>query len=136
MNTPGTARLGTVIGSSSSDTRASGSVTFGGEPSASQTITVGGRPYEYVSTGPFIADDLEHPASIPPLFGVQAYAAQFATAINAGTFAGTANADVYATRVGAAVTLWARASGPGGNDITLATTSGNITVSGATLTGG
>lgn len=115
---------------------ATGTVALSGNPTAADTVTLGSTTYTFVSalTG---ANDV--------LIGATAAdtAANLAAAINGGAGVGTVygvgtvlNPDASATVATATVTAKARTAGTAGNSIALAKTGTNITVSGATLTGG
>lgn len=107
---------------------ATGTVTFStAVPVANDRVTIGGQAITFVAANPMgmqvlIADTLAHQATA------------LANFINETPALG-----VTATAAGPVVTVRARGAGTGGNAITLAktaATAANITVSGATLTGG
>lgn len=132
MTTLGCARLGSAIGVGTSITRASGTATFNAALAAGDSITIGGQLYEWIEVGPYGPGSMLFIAGQPP----EQYAAQLIYAVNTGIFGGSPNASVYATISGAVVTLWSRVSGADGNSITLTKAAANITLSGATLSGG
>lgn len=116
--------------------RATGTVTFTGQPLNTETVTIDGRVYTF-KTVLAAADDI--------LIGATANdtAANLAAAINdsgvEGTNYGTGttvNLDVTAAAVAGVVTLTAILPGTAGNAVTLAEAATNVAVSGATLTGG
>jgi hypothetical protein len=124
------------------DTSGTGTITIGTVPVAGDTVTVGATTYKFVAA-------LANPNDVLIVAGsMNNNARNLEAAINANTnqcsggppcygTGTTANASVTATRNNNVVTVTAITSGPGGNSIALATTSGGrITVSGATLTGG
>lgn len=123
--------------SSGGGVKASGTVTFSGPGADGDTVTIAGQQYELV-TGPVAA-----PYEV--LIGASgaATAANLLNAINAGAGSGVAygtgtlqNPQVSASAAGSVLTISARASGTGGNAITLAENGANTAVSGATLAGG
>jgi len=117
-----------VIGA---DTFATGTATVTAAPlSVGDTLTLSGNVLTGVlSTRTSGADDFSVSGGTP-----DAVAAEIAAAINdvANSFAAT----VEATVAGAIITLTAVTAGSGGNAITLATSTADITLSGGTLTGG
>lgn len=125
-----------IVSDGPAGTQASGTITFAGNPTAADTVTLGTTTYTLVSalTG---ANDV--------LIGATAAdtAANLAAAINAGPGVGTVygagtvmNPDASATVATATVTAKARTAGTAGNSIALTKAGTNINVSGATLTGG
>lgn len=117
-------------------TKATGTVTFADVGDPNDTVVIGGQTYtlKTVLAG---ANDV--------LIGgtLAATASNLNAAINAGVGAGTvygngtvANASVSSTVAAGVVTLTALAAGTAGNAITLTKTGTDITVSGATLSGG
>ncbi|MGF6837064.1 hypothetical protein QF001_000931 [Paraburkholderia youngii] len=113
--------------STGAGTAASGTITFGGLPAANDTVTIGGTVVTFVSSAP---------TGNQVLIGTTA--AQ--TAANLQSFL-QASADTniskcsYSTNL-AVTTVTYKTVGTAGNAFTLAKVSTNITVSGATLTGG
>lgn len=119
-------------------TSATGTATVTSNAANNNTVTIGGQVYTFKTslTAPTTANEV--------LIGVDAdaSAANLNAAINKAAGGGTtygsntvANAYVTSTVATNVVTLTSRIPGPDGNAITL-TESGNLTVSGATLTGG
>lgn len=130
----GPASLGTAVGVGTSITRARGTVTFNAAAAVADSVTVNVDILAWSNTGPFVPGEIPYPVAETPT--ATDFAAQYAEAINSGASGGTAHPDVYATRSGAVVTLWARVAGSAGNSITLAKSGANIAISGATLAGG
>lgn len=107
---------------------ADGTVTFAtSAPVNDETVTINGVVFTFKTT-PAAKNDMAIPASI------NAAATALAAAVN-DTDSGVSSL-VYATAAAGVVTLTARDIGTTANSVTLATTGSNITVSGATLTGG
>lgn len=119
---------------------ASGTLTFTGNPQASDTVEVGGQTYLFVaslSVGPEVPYEV--------LIGVdaEATATNLAAAVNEDVGEGTAysagtvaNPAVSATVAGAVVTVTARVAGAAGNAIALATDSAGVLLSDTNLSGG
>lgn len=109
--------------------QASGTITFTGNPLNNDTVTINGIVITFVTAGPTGNQVL-----------IGGTAAQ--TAVNLNTFlTNSVNANLllmtYAVNVGTAVvTCTAVSVGTAGNTLTLVKSSANITLSGATLTGG
>lgn len=121
----GVGNVSSVVVTDNSGVHASGSVTFAANPANNDTITVNGQ----VATFKTVAA-LAHEIPIGSTASVTAQ--NFKAEI-------TAYPVLYAVNASGAVnviTLVARASGVGGNAITLAKSGANPTLSGATLTGG
>ncbi len=120
-----------------SGTKGTGTVTFATAPPANNdTVVVAGRTYTFKTTLTGVADEI----LIGATFTISAQ--NFKAAINheagEGTLYGVGTATniyVVASGAAAAITLTALRIGTGGN-VTLTKTATNITVSGATLTGG
>lgn len=115
---------------------ATGTITFADVGDADDEVSIGGQVYTLKAT-PTNPYDVDIGAS------ATATAANLAAAINAGAGAGTAygsgtvaNTDVSASAALGVVTVTARVSGTAGNSVTLTKTGTDITVSGATLSGG
>lgn len=106
---------------------ASGNITFTGNPSPADTVTVNGTVVTFVAASP---------TGNQVLIGASAAA----TATNLHTFlAASANVNILASTysvAGLVITVTAASVGVAGNSITLAEASTSLTVSGATLTGG
>ncbi|CAG9228870.1 hypothetical protein [Burkholderia vietnamiensis] len=106
---------------------AAGSVTFNSVPVEGDKLTVNGTAFTF-KAAPVAATDIliEGTAS--------AQATQVASVLSASADANV-SACTYAA-VGAVVNVTAKTAGTAGNSITLAETGGELSVSGATLTGG
>lgn len=113
-----------------SNTFATGSITVDGLLSAGDTIVIGGFTLTGVA-GPRTSGQDDFDASLGT---VNALATEIAAALNDedNSFAGL----VEASALGATITTDAFEAGSGGNAITLVTTGVNLSLSGATLTGG
>lgn len=107
-------------------TAASGTVTFSGQPSDGDTVTVAGIVYTFKNTPTRLRD-------VPILGSATLTAQAFKAAVN-NTALGVTG--VAATGASTTITLTAIAGGTGGNAITLAKSGTNLAVSGATLSGG
>ena len=104
--------------------KATGTFTFaGGLPIAEQNITVNGTVYTFKA------------ASAGPT-EITIGANETATAANAASIIDANDSDVDAVSVGGTLTISAARTGEYGNAITLAEAATNVTVSGATLSGG
>lgn len=130
---------GTTLSFSDDDTftvvwagaRSTGTISVLGSPvGVGQTITIGGRV--------LTATNVARTSGLNDFNGALATAAEIATDIaDAIQDAGNQFRDlVSASESGSLVTLYAREYGTGGDAITLAETSANTTVSGATMSGG
>jgi hypothetical protein len=129
-----------VLATVSGAVRASGTITVGaGNAANGDTVTVGGVVYTFRTTL------VSGGAANEVLIGgnVSASAQNLVAAINAGAGAGTnygtgtiKHPSVTATNSGGVVTVTAVSYGTIGNSITLAAAGANLSVSGATLTGG
>ena len=115
---------------------ATGTVTFADTGDLNDTVTINGQIYKLVTA-------LAAPNDVLIGGSGAATASNLAAAINAGVGSGTvygsatvANTAVNATLAGTVINLTAKASGTGGNAITLTKAGTDITVSGATLAGG
>ena len=115
---------------------ATGTLTFGGNVSASDTVTVGSVTYTYTNSVS-AANDV--------LLGASKSASMnnLAAAINGGDGEGedygsgtVANAAATASVSGSTVTITAKVAGSAGNSIALGESSDEITASGETLSGG
>lgn len=102
---------------------ATGTVNITGLPVANETVTINGQVYVFKAAAA---------GALEVTIGADANAtgANLATKINANSVVVTAN------NVAGVVTLTAVSAGAAGNSITLAEAATNVTVSGATLTGG
>jgi hypothetical protein len=116
---------------------ATGTVNITGLPVAAETVTIGGQIYTWRAAVGATANEVKIGAD------ATASAANLAAAINLGAGSGTVygsattvNASVTASPAIGVVTLTSRLAGTVGNAITLTEASTNLTVSGATLTGG
>lgn len=104
-----------------------GVLTFIGNVSADDTVTVGAKTYKFVAT-PAAENDVDLGATS------SLSAINLKRAINEGTNGGsyytdtTINVDVVAARSGLVLTLTARKTGPDGNDLALSKSAANITV--------
>ena len=114
---------------------ASGSLTFAGNVSADDTVTIGAKTYTFKAS-PASENDVD--------IGTTATqsAINLLRAVNEGTNGGSYHADTtintegYASRSDLVLTITARKYGPEGNDVALSTTASNITASAAYLSGG
>lgn len=105
---------------------ASGTVTFAtAAPTDGETVSVNGIVYTFRAT-PTLANDV----------ALGTTPAEAAANLNAALVADAAGSNVVSTVAGAVVTIRATLAGAPGNAIALAETGVNITVSGATLSGG
>jgi hypothetical protein len=113
--------------STGAGTDASGTITLTGNPAVNDTVTIGGTTITFVAASP---------TGNQVLIGASANATatnlQVFLAASTDTNISKANYSVNA----AVVTVTYKTVGTGGNAFTLAKSSTNITVSGATLTGG
>ncbi len=133
----GTTMSGGTAGSGSG-TAATGSLTANANPTAGETVTIGGTTYTFVST----LDSTPDEVLIDATNGAQGTLANLADAINGNTAdAGTnystdttANSSVIASANGSTLTLTASQPGTSGN--TVATTSTWGSFGATTLTGG
>lgn len=108
---------------------ASGTVTFSGQPTAADTVTVNGRVWTFVASGA-----TTYQVNIGASLAITL--ANFASQYNAAK-ATTANISNISISASATVlTFTADMVGIAGNAFTLAESGTNITVSGATFTGG
>lgn len=119
---------GTHVRVATNGVRASGTATFAGLPTAAQTITINGVAFTARASGA-VANEFNIGAS------GAATAVNLAAAINASTTAKIKNI-ITADVVGAVVTLTCLVPGSIGLLCTLANTLTNVSISGATLTGG
>lgn len=117
----GTVESRTEVGS----TKATGTVTFANAPAAGDTVTINGTVFTFVAANPV-------GTQLIPAANATAQATAFAAMVNTVTAA----TGVTAAAAAGVVTLTAAAAGVVGNAITLAEAGTDITVSGATLTGG
>lgn len=101
---------------------ATGSLTFSGNVTAADTLTIGSTTYTFVASNPS-TNEIEIGATLAETI------AAIAAALNAGEV-------VDATAGEGKLDLVAATAGAAGNSIALATTSTAITVSGSTLSGG
>lgn len=110
--------------------KAAGSVVFAGQPSDTETVTIGSITYTFVSALA-VANDV--------LIGADAAATRnnLVAAINGAAGVGVtygtgtvANADVTAQASGADAALAAAAAGPDGNDLAISEAATNVTVTG------
>lgn len=137
QNNPGGARnISNLVLYSGTLTAATGTISFGGTGADNDTITIGDVTYKLVTT-PSAAFDVKLGATAADT------ASNLAKAINLSGVAGTdygtgttVHPGVTATASTSTVTVTAKVGGLGGNSIALAKTGSNITVSGATLSGG
>lgn len=116
-----------LVGQLSPGTRASGSVVFTANPSASHTITIGGTAWTFVAsgaTGPQTNIGASLAATLTAL----------ASALNASADANIAKGVYVATPT--ALIVFAKTAGTDGNAVTLASSNVNAVASAATLTGG
>lgn len=116
---------------------ATGTVNITGLPVAAETVTIGGQIYTWRAAVGATANEVKIGAD------ATACAANLAAAINLGAGSGTVygsattlNASVTASPAIGVITLTSRLAGTAGNAVTLTEASTNLTVSGATLTGG
>lgn len=125
-NLPGGARgvSNVAVVAASAGNKAAGTLTFGAQPSAGDTVTINGSVITFVASGP---------AGSQVLIGAAATdtAANLRTYINARPALG-----VTAGGSTTSVALTAITGGTAGNSITLAKSGSVPTLSGATLTGG
>lgn len=119
---PGNIRLN--IGS----VRASGTITFTGNPVNNETLDINGVTFTAKTSG--ATGDQFNIGS-----GAAANASALAAAINASTTAGIVGT-VYASVSAGVITITAAAPGAAGNLIALTESMTNVAVSGANLTGG
>lgn len=103
--------------------KASGSITFSGQPSANDTITVGGVVFTFKASAP-LETDLVIGANLAATLAAAAVKIEAKVAL----------VDVEATAT--ALNITGALQGAEANSVTLAKSGTNITVSGATLTGG
>lgn len=126
-----------ALGSLSQATAATGHIDFTAQPSATETVTIDGDAYTFVS-GVSAADDVNIGADLAETLS------NLVAAINAGTGDGSAygsgtaaHPSVYAYKgVAGRVNFVARTAGATGNSLTLATTVTGATASDSNLTGG
>jgi phage tail sheath gpL-like len=110
---------------SSNEVKATATITVAGIPTAGQTITINGVVYTF-------SDTATNPFEI--LIASPAFTTSIATAISSTI--NSKDKNVVSTKSGSVVTLYALSLREEGNAITLTTTAGNLTLSGATLSGG
>lgn len=102
-------------------------LTFAGNVSADDTVTIGAKTYTYKAS-PAAANDVDLGAT------AALSVINLKRAINEGTNGGsyhadtTVNVDVEATRSSLVLTLTARVPGPDGDDLTLSKSATNITI--------
>jgi hypothetical protein len=106
-------------------TSATGSLTFSGQPSAADTVTINGVAITFVASGPTGAQVL-----------IGGNAAGTAQALAAYIDAHPTTLHVASSGASNVLTLSAVTPGPAGNAITLAKSGTNPAISGATLSGG
>jgi hypothetical protein len=112
--------------------KATGTITFTGQPTTGETVTIGGVTYTAQGSGPAFLTDFIIGANF------ETTAQNLLTAINTGNGygGGTGHPLVSATRTGGVLTITADSFGSAGNDIGLSETATNVTVSAAYLAGG
>lgn len=114
---------GGIIATGSPPTQATGTITFSGQPTAAQTITIGVTVYSARAA-----------ASLPTEF--QIGISPIDTAANLVDSINNSHPSVSAILNGTDVDITAITAGVAGNAIALSETATNVTVSGALLTGG
>jgi hypothetical protein len=124
--TSGTAGVGSSIGFLNLPT-ATGSFTFAGQPAANDTITLNGTVWTFVAGAP-VGNQIQIGANLA------ATIANAVAALSASVDVQTAKFKYFGTAT--VLGVKAAATGAGGNALTIAKVSANITVSGATLAGG
>lgn len=109
--------------------KATGTITFSGQPAASDVITVNGVNFTFRSGSAPLATDILIGGTI---------AATLANAVEKlnNSIADAVSTASYSTNGTTTITVTYDVDGVAGNNFTLAKTGSNITVSGATLTGG
>lgn len=107
---------------------ASGTITFTGNPTAADTVTVNGVVFTARASGA-VANEFNIGS------GASANAAALAAAINASVSAGVLGT-IYTSVSAGVITITSSAPGAAGNGITLAESMSNVAVSGANLANG
>lgn len=108
---------------------ASGTVTFAGQPSANDTITINSRVWTFVASGA-----TQYQVNIGGTLA--ATLANFISQYNASKLSTANISNITATATSTVITFTADWGGLWGNLITLAKSGTNLTVSGANLAGG
>jgi hypothetical protein len=117
--------------------QASGTLTFTGQPSDGDTVTIGSQTYTFKTT-------LTPTAGEVLIGGSQAAAqANLMAAINAANGSGSLwaaglsrNPDIFATNIGSTIVVTARLGGPAGNSLASTKSGANFSWGGSTLSGG
>jgi len=116
-------------------TSASAEITLTGEPLNGQSIIIGGESYVFnLGPAPYAPTEISDPNN-PFAPVAEAWAAGLTARINLWRDGGS-DANVTATRSGSVVTITAKTAGTSGNSITLSENVSNLTISGASLSGG
>lgn len=114
-------------GTTGAGVRAFGTISLTGNPAAANTVTIGGTTVTFVASAPTGNQVLIGATAAATALNLQAF---LAASVDANIAQAT-----YST-VGTVTTVTFGAIGTGGNSFTLAKVGANITISGATLSGG